>query len=582
MGSLFNRMLSESWFPQEWNTSITVPIPKRGKPVTPSNLRPISLLSSIGKIFEKIVLKKLTANKKLMNTIPNNQFGFVRGFSTREPLELLRSNVLFNMTKKKSTAALFLDLSKAYDSVKRKILIKKLQNVLDDSKILNFLEFFLGRRLTRIRINGAKSDCLFINDGVPQGSPLSPLLFNIYAGELLNTRCNSLGYADDLVFFNHGTKCSKILEEMKNDILKVQKIAEELKLKISEEKSSIVIFSNSKESKPTTVQIGNLNFKVTDTTKYLGVTFDKKLTFKKHILEQERKLRWKSSKVEYLLSSYTNIDTKTLLMLFKSHCLSSTDYGCEVGIGTARTNLNTLEALEHKSLTKILGTPRTSSRTEVRALSNFTPIRKRWAFRVLKFLAKTRGEHRDIFSKILSRKGVSYSSKKQSIDAASAYLKNALNNIDIISQISDGVFDTKLAKNLIIQNQRREAIRFLDGINKRKLLRELLKTKLSIYETRRRSKEVSISNLLLDTLPFEKNLKRWGRASSVLCPKCNVPSDSIHGVFICPRFYNLRYELLKQAEITTVESQSQALKEEQDNVHHLIVKIVKQITESEN
>ena len=142
--NFFNNILISRKYPSEWNDGRIIPIPKtKSKEVDVSDFRPISLLSNISKVLEKVVLNRLTKENCIDLLIPANQTGFKKGFSTEWNLAMLHSRIHESRTKKQLTALVFLDIKAAYDQVNRGILVKILQDTFGECSIMSYFKDFL-------------------------------------------------------------------------------------------------------------------------------------------------------------------------------------------------------------------------------------------------------------------------------------------------------------------------------------------------------------------------------------------------------------------------------------------------------
>ena len=207
---IFNLSLSSSTFPQIWKNGRVTPIFKSGERSNMSNYRPITVLPTLSKILERFVHTQiynyLTGNKILTS----NQFGFRPKLSTSTALAFFTDNILENADNGLITASVFLDFSKAFDTVDHAILLHKLKSVGLDNNSLNWFESYLSSRQQVTSIDNTLSSSLPVSVGVPQGSILGPLLFIIYINDMPNIvkHCKILLYADDTLLY-YSSKSAK-------------------------------------------------------------------------------------------------------------------------------------------------------------------------------------------------------------------------------------------------------------------------------------------------------------------------------------------------------------------------------------
>lgn len=194
---LFNRSLAAGIFPDVFKKTLIVPIHKKGPVNDVRNYRPIAILPAIAKIFEKVVFDSIRS-VALHNLTPK-QHGFVRGRSSATNLMAFQTDIFDAFAEHKQVDVLELDFEKAFDRVNHSLLKKKLEACGVTGQMLHWLCSYLCDRSLQVRFNGALSNVFVASTGVPQGSLLGPLLFNIFINDLAaHTCCKSLLYADDM------------------------------------------------------------------------------------------------------------------------------------------------------------------------------------------------------------------------------------------------------------------------------------------------------------------------------------------------------------------------------------------------
>ena len=197
--SIINASLVSGIFPRDWKMAVITPIPKDGDHEQASNNRPISLLPILSKVCERSVHNQMIPYLDTKQRLSTQQSGNRRFHSTETSLIESTDSILNAIDGKELTAVVLLDMSKAFDSIDHNILLLKLQDVGVSPAALNWFSSYLSERFQVVRINTALSDKLPVNSGVPQGSILGPILFNIYVNELPTIPQSSLSkmYIDD-------------------------------------------------------------------------------------------------------------------------------------------------------------------------------------------------------------------------------------------------------------------------------------------------------------------------------------------------------------------------------------------------
>src|SRR6266516_5996319 len=201
---VFNLSLSSGIFPSALKIAKVIPIYKKGSHAELGNYRPISLLKIFSKIFEHIVAARVSSFFVKYNLLYNDQFGFRSKHSTNLALLNTVADILRSLVKINYVAGIFLDLSKAFDSIPHTILLKKLSHYGIRGQMLNWFKSYLMNRSQYTCVNGYNSTCMNIEYGVPQGSVLGPLLFLIFIndiGFLTNLNYKPKLFADDTNIF---------------------------------------------------------------------------------------------------------------------------------------------------------------------------------------------------------------------------------------------------------------------------------------------------------------------------------------------------------------------------------------------
>lgn len=203
---IFNKILSgEHTIPESWFNVLVCPILKPGKdPSSYSSYRPIALLSCFRKVFEHLLKNRLERWCTLNNIIPSCQFGFCRGLSTLDNLLHFQVDLLTALSRGQSVAAVFLDISGAYDNVLPELLISKLQQLGIPSKVAKCLYLLLSKKTISVKACPSNIGPRTSYIGLPQGSILSPIAFNVYSSDIMEVVAGDvqvLQYADDICLY---------------------------------------------------------------------------------------------------------------------------------------------------------------------------------------------------------------------------------------------------------------------------------------------------------------------------------------------------------------------------------------------
>ena len=200
---IFNLSLKTSTFPAIWKQANVVPLFKKGIKSDVNNYRPVSLLSIVARVFERIMFKYLYNHLKENFVISSNQSGFLPGKSTVTQLVEVYYHLCNAIENHKEVCVVFLDIAKAFDKVWHEGIIYKLEQCGISGKLLDWFKCYLENRKQRVVLNGQCSEWGRIESGVPQGSVLGPLLFLIYINDVSNAivHCQIRLFADDTCLF---------------------------------------------------------------------------------------------------------------------------------------------------------------------------------------------------------------------------------------------------------------------------------------------------------------------------------------------------------------------------------------------
>lgn len=342
---IINLIFSTGIVPSLFKISVVTPIFKKGSKTDIINYRPISVITTFAKIFEKCLKDRLYDYLTLHNILNENQFGFIKTISTNDAIFHLTDNIKKCLDNNEKTIAVFLDLAKAFDTVPHIQLVNTLEYYGVRGVVLNVFRDYLRDRKQKVKIRNTTSDPLVVKIGIPQGTVLGPLLFIVYINSLLSLNINgiSISYADDTVLLFKG----KTWDETRSKVIKgldiIKNWLNQNKLTLNSEKTLYIAFSLTNAIRPNFSSITLNNHKITvkeaDTTKYLGITIDKNLKWTCHIQNLTNKIRRLIHKF-YLIRKILN--KKLLIQIYKSLVESIIRYGIVVWGGLCDNALRQL------------------------------------------------------------------------------------------------------------------------------------------------------------------------------------------------------------------------------------------------
>ena len=285
---LFNDSIRQGLFPDILKIGRVIPIHKSGSRKEMKNYRPITTLSVFSKIFEKLVHKRLIKFITKYNLLNKNQFGFLKNRNTSDAILEFLDNLYDSLNNDEYHLAIYLDFSKAFDTISHEILMSKLFHMGFRSDlngdIYSWLRSYLSNRKQYVSINETNSNTLPTNIGIPQGSTLGPLLFILY----INDMANSLSYtkiihfADDSTLYKSYNKTTDISHQINTELEAINNWLTANKLYLNVNKTKYMIINNRGRPPDLNLTIGNSTIERCTEHKFLGVYIDERLTFGTH------------------------------------------------------------------------------------------------------------------------------------------------------------------------------------------------------------------------------------------------------------------------------------------------------------
>ena len=350
---LFNICMTKGVFPKEWGLAEVTPIPKSGDLNMVKNWRPISQIKLPGKLLEKIVHCQLS--RYFEGILNKSQHGFRNNKSTGTAIFDVLQEVFQNWNNKNYSSCIFIDYSKAFDTIDHTILIDKLKIYGLDTMSLNFLTSYLTNRYQRININinTVSSNYSKLRCGVPQGSILGPLLFIIYTNDIfleISEKEKIYMYADDTLLINNGTTEIAAVENSQTCLNKIIHWCKLNRLTLNENKTKHLIITSRNHLVSQKIKADGTYLANVDTYDYLGFSIDKKLTMTSYVDKLIKKVGFKLYSLTLMRRFLT---LKTALLLYKVMIMPHFDYVDFVLDSANKSCTDRLERLHKRAIRKV-------------------------------------------------------------------------------------------------------------------------------------------------------------------------------------------------------------------------------------
>ena len=351
---LYNSCLQNGMFPAIWGISKVTPIPKtKANSTKPGDWRPISQICIAGKLLEKIIHAQLYNYLEENNLLSKNQFGFRKNLSTGLAIFDVLKQLYANWNERNYTGCVFVDFSRAFDTIDHNILSEKLKMYgLDDMSQKFMLEYMASRKQTTT-VNGFSSSQAQVTYGTAQGSILGPLIFILYVNDIFVSlgQDNSIHmYADDTLLMCKDNDITTVTEKAQKVFQKMSVWCEANKLSINAEKTKYMVIRHTKAPQEPNFSVQGGKISTVHQYEYLGILLDDKLAMNDYLDTMWKKT---NSKLGILAKIRRFISEKTAVRIYKTMIRPHLDYIDFVVDSGSADRIKRLDTLQKKALRRI-------------------------------------------------------------------------------------------------------------------------------------------------------------------------------------------------------------------------------------
>ena len=384
---IFNPSWRDGQVPQCWKEARMIPVLKKGKNKSRVlSYRPISLTSCVCKTMERIVNARMQWYLESESFIVPEQAGFRRHKSTEDQTTHLAQVIEDAFQAQKVMLAAFIDLQKTFDKVwKDGLLIKLLRSGIQGN-LYQWTKSYLHNRRAGALVDGHCGRKVLLRQGVPQGGVLSPTLFILFINDLvpeLPKGIHAALYADDLVLWCTEEYATTATYRMQLALDRLSAWTNTWCVTINKEKSSATLFSLSTKAQPGNLTLEDATLQCKDQQTYLGVTFDKRLTWKQHIQNAEAKARRKLNIMRKLAGTQWGANEKILKNVYQGTVRLHLEYGSSSWMTAAQSHKQTLDRVQNQALRIITGAMRSTPIEKMEHTTGIPPLMKRWKSKAL-------------------------------------------------------------------------------------------------------------------------------------------------------------------------------------------------------
>lgn len=389
---VINASLESGIFPSAWKTSVIIPVPKVANTVLCEEFRPINTVPPYEKVLEIAVKNQLLTYCDTNKLIVPNQSGFRKDHSCETVLINICDIWLKAIDNGDIVISVFLDFRRAFETVDRTLLLRKLEKVGICNTVLKWFQSYLCERFQKVTFKNSTSMPLETTYGVPQGTVLGPILFLIYINDMMKCvkDCKICMFADDTMLYIVGKNVNELIQTINLELKNIYEWLCDNSLCINVNKSKFMVIGrkytlNNIDWNNITIKINQNVIERVNEMKYLGVVIDENLTFKSHATYIMNKM---SKKVSFLYRVGDNLSMYTKVILYKAIIAPHLEFCSSVLFLLNKNQIEQLQKIQNRAMRIILKCNRYTPIKMMLNVLNFMNVYQRIVYKTLIFIFK--------------------------------------------------------------------------------------------------------------------------------------------------------------------------------------------------
>ena len=530
---LFNKSLQLGQVPYQWKlANVSAIFKNKGDDSDPTNYRPISITSCLGKLLEKIIFKYLYNYLQEHEILTKYQSGFRPNDSTTNQLLEIYHIILENLDKGKDIKFIFCDVSKAFDKVWHRGLLHKLKKYGINGSLHKWFESYVCNRSRRVINEGSKSTWMTTSAGVPQGSVLGPYLFLLYINDIVEKINTTIRlFADDTSLFTV-IENQESIQLLNEDLIEIAQWSDDWLIILNHTKTNSMTFTRKKETNWDDAKFNNVVIKDNKTHTHLGITFSSDATWGDHV---QRIYEKAATRLNIMRMLKYDLDRKSLKQFYTSFIRPTLEYGNIIWDNCTKQQADLLESVQLDAIRIITGLRKGTSHETLYKEVGFCPlITRRKHSKLIQFFKILNNESPPYINDIVMK----FNTHETGYNLRSSNLRHPIPRTTSY-QNSFFIATTDLWNDLDPQLKDATSLYSFKQILKKQVIKPP-----NYYGYGDRKSNILLCQLRNNKSQLNADLHRDHLLDSPNCNNCMVPETRNHFLFDCKKYKLQRVELM--------------------------------------